>query len=152
MNYVIGPQNKIKADRQQLYGSKTIVCLDKKNLYYFTNFSNKCVNVMNMAKLEAEVCEQFKASVLAYVCIPKVEEHYMVLSNLVAINVTNSLTRYKISVDEAYMEIVTKIMQRKDCASFSVCTYFDMIMVSDSELNQTIVFQIKQKASSMIAI
>ena len=70
---------------------------------------------------------------------------------MVAINVTNSLTRYKISVDEAYMENVTKIMQRKDCASFSVSTYFDMIMISDSELNQSIVFQIKQKASSMIA-
>ncbi len=53
MSYLIGPQNKIKTDRQQLYGSKTIVCLDKKSLYYFTNFSNKCVNMMNIAKLEA---------------------------------------------------------------------------------------------------
>ena len=51
MNYVLGPQNKIKADRQQLYGSKTIVCPEKKSLYYFTNFSNKFVNSLSIAKL-----------------------------------------------------------------------------------------------------
>ncbi len=153
MNYIIGPQNKmIQADRQQLYGSKTIVCHDKKTLYYFTNFSNKFVNVMNLKKLEAEISEQYKASILAYVCIPKIEEHYMVMSNLVAINVAKNLVRYKISVDEVYMEDVTRMMQRKECASFSVSTYFDMVMISDSELNLSMVFQIKQKASSMIAI
>lgn len=76
----------------------------------------------------------------------------MVMSNLVAINVANTLVRYKISVDEAYMEDVTRIMQKKDCASFSVSTYFDMIMVSDSELNYSIVFQVRQKASALIAI
>lgn len=43
-------------------------------------------------------------------------------------------------------------MQRKDCASFSVSTYFDMIMISDTELNTTIILQVKQKASSLIAI
>jgi hypothetical protein len=52
MDYQLGPQNKIvKADRQQLYGSKTIVCAHKKIFYYFTNFSNKFVSSINLSKL-----------------------------------------------------------------------------------------------------
>lgn len=43
-------------------------------------------------------------------------------------------------------------MQRKDQPTFSVCTYFDMIMVADSEVNLSLIFQIKQKASALVAI
>jgi len=52
MDYQFGPQNKVvKTDRQQLYGSKTIVCPHKKTFYYFTNFSNKFVSSINLSKL-----------------------------------------------------------------------------------------------------
>lgn len=50
MDYTIGPQNKIKFDRQQLYGSKTMLFADKKTLYYFTNFSSKSINSINLNK------------------------------------------------------------------------------------------------------
>jgi hypothetical protein len=53
MEYSIGPQNKIKAERHQLYGSKTIVCPHRKTFYYFTNFSSKFISTINLAKLEA---------------------------------------------------------------------------------------------------
>lgn len=56
MDYNIGPGNKVKIiERQQLYGSKTIVCPHKKVFYYFANFSNKFVSSINLAKLEAEM-------------------------------------------------------------------------------------------------
>jgi hypothetical protein len=55
MDYVLGAQNKVKADRQQLYGSKTMMCPHRKIFYYFTNFSNKFVSTINLLKLETEV-------------------------------------------------------------------------------------------------
>jgi len=76
----------------------------------------------------------------------------MVMTNLVAINIINNLIRYKINVDEPYIEDVNQLIQRKGLPTFSVSTYFDMIMVSDIYLNLTVVFQIKQKASALIAI
>lgn len=72
MDYVLGPQNKIKADRHQLYGSKTIICPHRKLFYYFTNFSNKTINSINLAKLETDMSEQWKTTPLTYVCVPKI--------------------------------------------------------------------------------
>jgi hypothetical protein len=51
MDYVIGPQNKIKAERAQLYGSKTIVCPQRKTFFYLANFSSKVINILNLNKL-----------------------------------------------------------------------------------------------------
>ena len=51
MNYVIGPGNKIRAERAQLYGSKTIMCPHTRMFYYFSNFSSKSVHVINLTKL-----------------------------------------------------------------------------------------------------
>lgn len=52
MNYTIGPQNKIKCERAQLYGSKTIVCPQRKTFYFLNNFSSKNINILNLNKLE----------------------------------------------------------------------------------------------------
>lgn len=102
MEYVIGPQNKIKAERAQLYGSKTIVCPQRKIYYYFSSFSSKVVNSINLAKLESDLCEQSKTSLLAYICLPKIEEHYLILANLNVVNITNPGNRHRIQISEAY--------------------------------------------------
>lgn len=53
MIYALSNQNKLKScERQQLYGSKTMLCLHKKLLYSFANFSNKFVSSQDLQKLE----------------------------------------------------------------------------------------------------
>jgi hypothetical protein len=53
MTYTFTNQNKVKScDRQQLYGSKTMLSLHKKALYSFANFSNKFVGSQDLQKLE----------------------------------------------------------------------------------------------------
>lgn len=52
MTYLIGAQNKLeKCDRAQLYASKSMVCANRRCIYYFANFSTKVVSSFNLAKL-----------------------------------------------------------------------------------------------------
>lgn len=102
MEYVIGPQNKIKAERAQLYGSKTICCPQRKLFYYFSSFSSKVINSINLGKLENDLCEQMKTTLLAYICLPKIEEHYLILGNLNVVNLNNPGNRHKIQIAEDY--------------------------------------------------
>lgn len=68
MNYSIAGQNKVRqCERQQLYGSKTMFCYNRKSILYFTNFSNKFVSVFNLNKFESEVNIQHNAFPIAYV-------------------------------------------------------------------------------------
>lgn len=52
MVYALTNQNKLKTcERQQMYGSKTMLALHKKTLYSFANFSNKFVSAQDLQKL-----------------------------------------------------------------------------------------------------
>ena len=152
MDYTIGPKNQIKADRQQLYGSKTIMCPQRKLFYYFTNFSNKFINTLNLDKLETDLSEQAKTTPLTYVCLPKIEEHYLIMANLLVINITNPMVRHKIPLDLEYQIDIEKLMSRKARNTFKISTYFDMILIQDCELMIAIVLQIKQKGSCLLAV
>ena len=152
MDYVLGPQNKIKAERHQLYGSKTIICPHRKLFYYFTNFSNKFVNSINLAKLEGETSQQWKTTPLTYICIPKIEEHFLILANMMAINIQNPSNKHKIQISEEYVEDIGKLLSRRNRQSFRISTYFDMVLIQDSQLRLAVVFHIKLKGSCLIAV
>lgn len=152
MDYTIGPQNKIKCERAQLYGSKTIVCPQRKIFYFLNNFSSKVINIVNLSKIETEVCEQLKTTPITYICLPKIEEHYLVLANMTVVSIPQTNQRHKIKIDEEYQKDMAMLLERKSKPSFKISTYFDMIMMQDAELKIGMILQIKQKDSSLVAV
>ena len=89
---------------------------------------------------------------MTYVCLPKTEEHYLVLSNLSLINITNPAAKQKINIDLPYQKDIKVLLSRKSQESFKISTYFDMILVQDYELMMAVVFHVKQKGSCLIAV
>jgi hypothetical protein len=89
---------------------------------------------------------------LTYICLPKIEEHYLILGNLMVVNIINPSLKHKIQIEEAYLNDVMSIMNKKDNSSFRISTYFDMVLIQDSELMIAAVFHIRQKGSCLIAI
>ena len=75
--------------------------------------------------------EQWKTTPLTYICIPKIEEHYLVLANMMVINITNPQSKHKIQIDEEYFEDIMKLIHRKNKPSFKISTYFDLVLIQD---------------------
>ena len=75
--------------------------------------------------------ELWKTTPLTYICIPKIEEHYLILANMMVINVTQPQIKHKIHIDEEYFEDVMKLMMKKMKKSFKISTYFDMVLIQD---------------------
>jgi 2C-methyl-D-erythritol 2,4-cyclodiphosphate synthase len=69
---------------------------------------------------------------------------------MTVVNIVNSKdNKHRIQIDEEYLEDVMKLIQRK---AFKISTYFDMVLIQDFEMMLAVIFQIKQKGSSLIAV
>ena len=95
--------------------------------------------------------EQLKTTPLTYICLPKIEEHYLILANMTVVNIMSSSQRHKIHIDEEYQEDMARLLQRKAKPSFKISTYFYMILIQDSELKIAMILHVMQKGSRLIA-
>ena len=75
--------------------------------------------------------DQWKTTPLTYICVPKTEEHFLIMANMVVINVSSPVVKHKIQIDEEYIEDVMKLMGRRNKQSFRISTYFDMVLIQD---------------------
>lgn len=71
---------------------------------------------------------------------------------MMVVNIMNSGSRHKIHIDQEYLDDISRLLQKRGKPSFKISTYFDMVMIQDSELMMAVVMQIKQKGSSLIAV
>jgi hypothetical protein len=159
MDYIVGAQNKLtKCERGQLYGSKSMLCANRRCIYYFTNFSNRFVSSFSLAKLENDLAGQCGAFPLAY--LSKQEEFYVLLSNFTIVNVMNPTLHHRVYCEEKQVEIVQRLAdpreadryRAKDGSGLKVTTYFDMVLIEDPERAITYVFQVKPKGSNLIGV
>ena len=159
MNYGIAQQNKIRScERQQLYGSKTMLCMNRKTLYYFTNFSNKFVSAFNLGKFETDILAQHNAFPLAYVS--RLEEFYVLLSNYNVVNVMNLTQQHKVYCEEGQAKLMQQLIDPREVERYrlkgdnalKVTSYFDMVLIEDLERGVSFIFQLKQKGSALIGV